>query len=241
MKGKMKNTLLAVHAVAQAVARPMQYAALIHTPTVIVHLGTGEYHGVIIANDQPMYLGPARALYALAFEDLRGLRQTFYKEVVESVSETAHVAYDSGVPATDFSRIHLSRLRPETIRKHIYMGSIYPSTGKALSELFWLATHDERKKFLVFERGNGIEVAFYMLVPVGLVGKKVEVMPLQLGLSKKLTTEAEAENEARCWYGSFEITMRFINSGVLNHKQWFDKLTCRIDPQLLARATGMKA
>ena len=115
-----------------------------------------------------------------------------------------------------------NRIQPATLRKRLSLGTIWCQNGKALDELFWLETPAPQMKFLVFERGRGIELAFFRYTPGDwLVARGL----IQLGLGKQVESEAVAENEARYWYGAYDLTCQLIDIGVLKLDQWLDK-TC---------------
>ena len=215
------NTLAAVSAISSALSMPQDLEATDFIPIVLVHLGTGSYYPVIITDNKVVAIGEPHELYAKAFAALKEMVQKMYTNLIKIMPKDTLIISAPEVRPVDFSYVKMNRISPKTARKKLTLNTEEQMVKEGVKELFWLNTGDKSIKFLVCERNNNFEVQLTLCRSAfQLSTRKMVMVPVTVGYSKKLKSAADAENEARYWFGCSKLTVVMIRKGAITKEEW---------------------
>ena len=215
------NTLAAVSTISSILSMPQNLEATDFIPVVLVHLGTGVYYPVIIAENKCVAVGEPCLLYVKAFAVLQEMTQKLYINLAKMLPKDMQIISAPEVTPVDFSNVKMNRISPKTARKKLTLNTEKQMVKEGVKELFWLNTSIESMKFLVCERNNNFEVQLTLCRSAfQLSTRKMVMVPVTVGYSKKLKSAADAENEARYWFGCSKLTVVMIRKGAITKEEW---------------------
>jgi len=224
------NTLAAVSAISSVFSMPQDLEVTDFISIVLTHLGTGSYYPVIIMDNKVVAIGEPHGLYAKAFTALKEMVQKMYTNLVKTMPKGAQIISASEVRPVDFSYVKMNRISPKTARKKLTLNTEEQMVKEGVKELFWLNTEEESIKFLVCERNNNFEVQLTLCRSAfQLSTREMVTVPVTIGYSKKLKSAADAENEARYWFGCNRMTVVMVSKGIITKDEWCSAVSDQLE------------